>query len=230
MNISLVIFCYNELGSIEPLILASSGILKTISSKYEILVVDDGSTDGTAQAAQEVARKFPDTVKVICHTTNMGIGMALRTGYDAATMEYICAIPGDGQFNIKQLAILKDFDDSVYYSFYRVTTNYSFYRSLLTWINRLFNQHLLGIYLRDVNWVKVYRKSQLQAVNPRLRSSLIESEICAKLYKKGVMPFEIPSEYLDRTYGTAKGGNWKTLRKAISETWSLFSEVHWPRK
>ena len=228
MNISLIIFCYNELGSTKSLILSGAEVLKAISINYEIIVIDDGSTDGSADAAEETARTFNGNVRVVKHAVNLGIGMALRTGYSSAKYEYVCAVPGDGQFNVQQLYALKQFDDTIYYSFYRVTTNYTFYRNLLTWLNRLFNQHVLGIYLRDVNWVKVYRKSQLEMVNPELKSSLIESEICAKLYKRGVMPLEIPSEYLSRTYGTAKGGNWKTLRKAIRETWKLFYVVHKP--
>jgi hypothetical protein len=71
--------------------------------------------------------------------------------------------------------------------------------------------------LRDVNWVKVYRRSQLQAIQPKLTSSLVESEICAKLYRRGVRPIEMPTTYLRREFGQPKGGGWKTLRLAIRD-------------
>jgi len=148
--------------------------------------------------------------------------MALKSGYLSASQEYVCAIPGDGQFDISELMRVNSFYNNVYYSFYRPFTNYSWYRKFLTWVNRIFNQYVLAVYLRDVNWIKVYRKDQLVMVKPQLKSSLIESEICAKLYKCGIMPIEIPSNYLQRSFGKAKGGNWSTLNKAIAETTKLW--------
>lgn len=195
--------------------------LKSFSEDFEILIVDDGSNDGTTDVCRGLENKMP-FVKVIYHKKNLGIGMALRNGYNFAVKEYICAIPGDGQFDVKELLTIKPFEKNVYYSFYRIQTNYSFYRSCLTWLNRFFNQHFLAIYLRDVNWVKVYKKEHLNLVNSKLSSSLIESEICAKLHKQKILPIEIPSKYLLRKTGEAKGGNWKTLKKAISETITLW--------
>jgi glycosyltransferase involved in cell wall biosynthesis len=222
MNFSIIIFCYNEVESLPALIESCITVLSPVLQSLEIIIVDDGSYDGTSKVAEQSVILYPDNVRVIRHQENLGIGMALRTGYLQAQGEYICAIPGDGQFSVSQLLFIKPFANNTYYSFYRTETNYNAYRKLLTWINRLFNQHLLGVYLRDVNWIKVYKKEQLEMVKPELKSSLVESEICAKLYKCGVMPVEIPSEYLHRTSGISRGGGWKTLRKAIAETWKLF--------
>lgn len=221
MKISIIIFCYNEEHNLLQVFLHTLEILKVMAAEYEIIIVNDGSTDGTNACCVEIADKYPH-VKLITHPSNYGIGRALRSGYSAATKEFVCAIPGDGQFDVKELLQVKPFNEDVYYSFYRPQTNYSFYRQCLTWFNRLFNQHILAVYLRDVNWIKVYRLEQVRIVNVQLQSSLIESEICAKLYKRHVLPIEIPSAYLPRNSGTSKGGNWSTLRKAISETFKLW--------
>lgn len=189
--------------------------------EYEIIMVDDGSTDDTAGVMEKIKHKHPQVI-LIKHPKNLGIGWALRNGYQTATKDFVCAIPGDGQFDINELKQVRPFLNNIYFAFYRQTTNYSAYRSILTWMNRLFNQHVLSVYLRDVNWIKVYRKEQLLMVDPVLKSSLIESEICAKLYKAGVYPLEIPSHYLPRAEGTAKGGSWNTLRKVIREIIKLW--------
>lgn len=225
MNISLIIFCYNEAGNIQNVIENALKVIDEISSSYEVIIVNDGSIDGTDEIIKDISKNSPK-IREIHHPKNLGIGMALLSGYKAAKNEYVCAIPGDGQFDIEELKEVKPFANNTYYSFYRPQTNYNFYRKILTWLNRIYNQHILGIYLRDVNWIKVYRIDQLNMVNPVLKSSLIESEICAKLYKKRILPLEIPSKYLSRTSGEAKGGSFKILIKIIPDTLKLFWVIH----
>ena len=96
---------------------------------------------------------------------------------------------------------------------------------MLTVLNNIFNKYFLGIHLKDVNWIKVYSGEQLLNLNLQLNSSLIESEICAKLMKSGYQAIEISSEYHPRVGGASKGGSWKTVRKALNEMWCLYSEV-----
>lgn len=221
MNISIIIFCYNERDNLAKTIEQATSVLPSISKNYEIIIVNDGSTDDTVALAMHYTDKFT-FIEVVSHPQNMGIGQALRTGYNRAQFEYVCAIPGDGQFDVSELKAIQPFNQSAFYSFYRTHTNYNSYRKALTWLNRLFNQHVLGMYLRDVNWIKVYRKEQLSMVNTELTSSLVESEICAKLYRHGVLPIEIPSAYLERKFGVSRGGGWKTLSKAILDLFFLF--------
>lgn len=225
MNLSIIIFGYNEKGTLQSVVNGAIHFLQSFANQYEVIIVDDGSTDGSLLIAEQLKNENPQTIKVIAHRTNKGIGMALRTGYSAASKEYVCAIPADGQFEIELLKLVEPFSNNTYYSFYRKKTRYSFYREALSTSNRLLNQHILGIFLRDVNWIKVYRLTQLQKVKPQLTSSIIESEICAKLYKCGALPVEIPSNYLQRTYGVSKGGGIKTILRALSETGKLFWAV-----
>jgi len=225
LNISFVIFCFNEEGNIARVFEQTHQFAQANFHTFEIIIVNDGSADNTGKIADEIAHQF-SFVNYIAHTTNMGIGMALKNGYQAAQYEYVCALPGDGQFDINALSIVRPFLPNIYYSFYRPNTNYNFYRRVLSWCNRLFNQHVLGIYLRDVNWIKVYRNDQLAWAQLELESSLIESEMCAKLYKMRIMPIEVPTVYLQRQWGYAKGGNWKTLSAAMLETFKLITVVY----
>lgn len=217
MNISIIIFSYNERTSIGQVIHASLDIAAKLGDDHEVIVVDDGSTDGSHDVIAEYS-----AVKYIRHPRNRGIGAALRTGYEAASMEYICAVPGDGQFDLNELLSIRAFGFDTFYSFYRPSTNYNAYRKALTVLNKLFNKYILGINLRDVNWIKVYRKEQLEFVSPELHSSIIESEICCKLLKSGSRAIEKPSVYLKRQSGEAKAGKWNTLGKVIKEIWALY--------
>lgn len=220
MEISIIIFCYNEAITIEQLVKQCFETAAQFSESFEIIVVDDASNNDTSRILKKISKTYAG-LKVITHPVNLGIGGALRTGYAAAARKYVCAIPGDGQFNPRELLQIKPFGVQNFYSFYRPKTNYNIYRSFLTASNRIFNRLFLGISLKDVNWIKVYLKSQVDYADVKMKSSIVESEICAKLIKSGCTPIELPSVYYERKGGESKGGNWKTLSKVIREMFFL---------
>ena len=86
MNFSIIIFAYNEKGTLQAVVEAAIRFLETFAERYEVLIIDDGSNDGSIAIAQQLEKENAQTVKVIAHEVNKGIGMALRTGYAAAQM------------------------------------------------------------------------------------------------------------------------------------------------
>lgn len=223
MEWSIIIFCYNEEENITKTI---EGALRFIQSQKnsEIIIVNDGSTDATGNIVERYENNYP-IINAVHLENNKGIGNALNTGYDLASKEYVCAIPGDGQFDIRELEKVSELNENEFVTFYRETKNYNLYRSSLTAFNQLYNRWFLKMDVPDVNWIKVYRKHQVDRKFRQLNSSLVESEISAKLIKIGYTHIDFPSEYLDREYGKAKGGSWNTLRKAISEIFLLYVTV-----
>jgi glycosyltransferase involved in cell wall biosynthesis len=113
INISVFFPCYNEEKNIEKLLRETARFLPTIASDYEVIVVDDGSSDATAEIAQNFSQEN-QKVKVIRHEMNRGYGAALRTGFEASGKDYIFFTDGDNQFDIteisKLLPYVKDFD------------------------------------------------------------------------------------------------------------------------
>jgi glycosyltransferase involved in cell wall biosynthesis len=223
MELSIIIFCYNEEKNIHQVIQKAIDFLSQKRySNSEIIIINDGSTDETASIIDSYKNSFIQTQHVY---PNQGIGNALNTGYNLATKEYVCAIPGDGQFDIFEINHAPDFDNKHFVAFNRIQKNYGFYRSALTHFNQYFNQWILKIDIQDVNWIKIYKKEQIQAKYRTLNSSLVETEICAKLLKSGIRHIDLSSEYLERKFGDAKGGNWRTLKKAIAEIFQLYIAV-----
>lgn len=224
---SLVIFCYNEQGTIEKVIKDALDIgAKLAPNNFEVLVVDDGSTDGSSDVIDRLMPQH-DRLRCIRHPKNKGIGFALTTGYKEAVNDNVCAIPADGQFNLAELLPFPIMAQNEVISFYRpVKQGYSAYRNMLNWVNLTSNRLLIGLDMKDVNWVKVYKKHHLRSIPIELQSSLVESELCAKLASRGIVFREYPSEYLIREYGEPKGGSLKTMSAAAFEFSKLIFSVN----
>jgi len=95
-SLSVVIMAFNERRTIETQVQYTIAFLKRCAGEYEVVVVDDGSTDGMGAVADALARLHRG-VKVVHHPRNLGMGVAIRSGYAAATMDFVTQLPGDGQ-------------------------------------------------------------------------------------------------------------------------------------
>jgi len=222
---SIIIFLYNEEDSLKAVIDSSLIVLEQLNAtESELIIVNDGSTDKSKQMIENYINN--DKIKVIHHDINKGIGEALISGYKAANYENICAIPADGQFNVDELLPFKIIPDKTIISFYRnQKTRYTLFRKFLSLFNKLLNKYLLGIKVKDVNWIKIYKKDFFNNISPVLTSSLVESEICAKMLKTGFKIIEVESKYHPRLGGKSKGASYNTISQAIRETFKLYIEL-----
>ena len=215
---SVGILCYNEAGTLGKVTKDLVDVLKQMTDTFEVIIVDDRSSDGSRVVANDLANVYPQ-VRVVSHEMNKGIGGALRSIYDTAKYENIGFIPGDGQFDVKEYLPFPEIADNHFLSFYRKeNTSYNLFRNALSLCNKKLNAMFLGITLKDVNWTKVYKRKDIRELNLELTSSLIESEICAKLLYQKKRVIEVESKYLPRTYGESKGASMKIVKKALKDT------------
>lgn len=229
---SVIVFCFNEAETIEELVHRVVGFFETHrKGLYEVIIVDDGSTDGSCEKVREVLQKHQKTVRMIWHEKNLGIGEALRHGYAAARNENVTAIPADAQFDVYELLPYLDIEPGTFISFYRKeNVEYSSFRTALSAVNKYINKVFNGIHLKDVNWVKIYKRAAITAFPWKLHSSLVESEICAKLLLTHNRVIEVLSYYHARKAGTSKGASLPIVVQALRETPKLVFAVHTFRK
>ena len=218
---SVGVLCYNEAETLEKVVAHLRTVLQQLTDTFEIIIVDDYSTDGSRDIALEIQNMYPE-VKTILHEVNKGIGGGLRTIYTNTRYENVAMIPGDGQFDTNEYLPFKEIPPDTFISFYRKeNTSYNLFRNILSLFNKKLNKVFIGISLKDVNWTKIYKKKDLDTLDLQLKSSLVESEICAKLLFLGKKVVEVESKYLPRVYGVSKGASFAIIKKALRDTWTL---------
>ncbi len=219
------IMCYNESGSIERVI---DTIYNELANKVklQVLVVDDGSADNSVAIIKTLQPKYPN-LDLIAKEQNQGIGSTLTSIYTQAAGEYVVAVPGDGQFDITELLPYLSFEPKTFVNLYRVeNTTYSPFRNGLSYLNKSINRILLGIKVRDVNWILLFKTADLKTILPiQMKSNILTSELCAKLIHKEFKVIENQSRYLPRLAGVSRGASFKIVWKAAKETLKLVSVI-----
>jgi len=236
LSLSVVFPAYNEAENISKTIAEAVEYLSDRQICYEIIVVNDGSTDATKAIVTELAVQNPQ-IRLINHSHNLGYGSALRSGFDQATCEYIFLTDSDGQFTIKDLdlflPLIKEQDlegkwRSRIVIGYRAKRADMFVRSLNAWLYHLFIQWVLGITAKDIDCAfKLFPRNIYQAVRPiKSNGALFSAEFLFKLqYLPINQPIiEIPVQHFPRQFGVATGANIRVILKMFWECWQLKKE------
>lgn len=217
---SISFFCpaYFDEKNLPILIPKTYKILKENTSQFEILIVEDGSPDGTDKVADELAKKFAPHVRVIHHKKNLGYGATLKAGYTFANKyEFVFYTDGDNQYNIEEIIIflpyLKKYDAVIGY---RTKRALKFSRQVQTrvfnWIIRL----LFKIKMRDINCaMKIIRRKALNTIKLTSDGGFIDAELVIKLSRKNYLVKEVEVSHYPRKFGKASGGNPKLIFKTI---------------
>ena len=219
MNLSVIIPCYNELDSIEPVI---RSVIEVIGDDGEIIVVDDCSTDGTRELLKEnIDGKL---ARVIYQEFNQGKGAALRTGFAAATKDIVIVQDADFEYDPRDYPvviepILTDKADIVYGS--RFIGNrphrvlYFWHRvgnGLLTLMSNMFT----NLNLTDMETgYKAFRREIIQSMTIEENRFGFEPEITAKIARGRYRIYEVGIGYFGRTYVEGKKIGWKDGFRAI---------------
>ena len=204
-SISVFFPMYNEAISVERMVREAQSMLERLADEYEVLIVDDGSTDGCERIADILAAQ-DEHVRVIHHTHNLGYGAALRTGFTSASKDLVfytdCDEPVDLNQVDRALGLMGPDVDLVIG--YRIDRRDTPRRWLYSKVYNLLMRVLLAVRARDVNFsFKLIRRRVLRNMTLRSSSTFIDGEVLAEAKRHGCRMIEIPIEYHPRKHGAS---------------------------
>lgn len=222
-SLTIAIPAYNEAGSIEKVVADALAAAKNLARDYEILVVDDGSTDGTGALVKKISRISPITL--ISHPKNQGFSGAIKSCYQEATKELVFLLPADGQIKAADCKLFLDkiAGCDVVVGF-RKNNPEPFSRRLNSWVFHTLYRTLFGVRLREISTSILWRKKVLDAIRITAipRSALIEPEVVYKAWAKGFRFAQVPIPYYPRTTGKPKGSNPLMIFITLKELFRLW--------
>ena len=215
---------YNDSGTIASLVIAARKAAQQLTPDFEIIVVNDGSHDATAEIADELARTYPE-VRVVHHPRNRGYGGALRSGFEAATRDLIFYTDGDAQYDPSEMANLwRRFDDSVdLVNGYKISRSDPFHRVVIGRIYHHTVKRLFGLRVRDVDCdFRMMRRSIFDTVVLEKNSGVICLEMMKKIQDAGFRIAEVPVHHYHRAFGTSQFVNLRRLAKTALDVARLW--------
>ena len=218
MRVSVVVPVYNEVATIKEIVAR----VQAVTLEKDIIIVDDGSTDGTREQLEQISQSY-DNLRVIYHDRNQGKGAALRTGFEMVTGDIVIIQDADLEYDPREYPVLLEpiLDgraDVVYGSRFLGGPH----RVLFFWHyvgNRfltLLSNALTNLNLTDMETCyKVFKREVLNKIKIRSNRFGFEPEFTAKIAKKGFRIYETPISYSGRTYAEGKKIGWPDGVKAM---------------
>jgi glycosyltransferase involved in cell wall biosynthesis len=223
-GLSIFFPAYNDSGTIASLVITALRSARTLTPDHEVIVVNDGSADNTADIADELARTYPE-VRVVHHDRNRGYGGALRTGFATATRDLIFYTDGDAQYDPAEMELLwRRFDDTVdVVNGYKISRSDPMHRVV---IGRLYHHTvkiLFGLGVRDVDCdFRMMRRSVFDKVRLEKNSGVICLELMKKLTDAGFRIAEVPVHHYHRAYGKSQFFNFGRLFRTAVDVFKLW--------
>jgi len=225
-SISLIFPMYNERKYLPRAVDAAKSVLEALTSDYEIIIVDDASTDGSGQLADNLSNA-DNKIKVVHHNQNRKLGGALKTGFSCATKDVIIYTDIDLPFDLSRLKeIMPLISVSDVVIGYRRGKRESAVRVFYSWVyNNLIN-FIFRLNVKDVNFaLKIFKRELLNNMQLKSEGSFINAEFLAKAKKLGFSIKEVNIEYNPRTYGVSRLSTPSVIAKILYEMIKFYPEI-----
>lgn len=225
-SLSLVLPAHNEEANIRIVVQQALEVLPRFADVFEIIPVNDGSTDSTGAILADMATE-DDRVRPVSYEVNKGYGGAVTSGFDASRYDYVMFMDADRQFDINDISLLAPFVGR-----FDIVAGFRMERSdpLIRRVNaEVFNiavRILFGVHLRDLDCAfKIFRGDQLRALGLTSNGALVNAEMQAKLRRQGATLVQVGVHHYPRVAGNPTGGSLKVILKAMRDILILWWKI-----
>ncbi len=217
---------HNEEANLEGLVAEALETLPSLAETFEIIAVNDGSRDRTAEIADRLAAAHPGVVRVVHHPVNRGYGGALRSGFEASRYDLLAFTDGDRQFHVADLgrltARLQAADQPDVVVGYRIKRADPFIRVVYARSYKLANRIFFGLRVRDVDCAaKLFRREALDGVRVESGGAFFSAELLIKIRHRRRAIAEVGVPHYPRTAGSPTGARPSVIWRAVKDFWGL---------
>jgi glycosyltransferase involved in cell wall biosynthesis len=227
LSVSLLFPAYNDEATIRSVAEQGLRLLAGYATKYEIIIVDDGSPDRSGQIADELSTDHPGIVRVIHHGQNRGYGAALRTGIAACRYDWICVVDGDDEYSVSDLRKMLEIRN-----FYRLIIAFRYkklYSTSRIFISFVYNWLLRRMFrtpFRDVSTgIRTFHRSILTEIELTSDSPFIGAELAIKAMLRGYPVGELGIQTFPRTFGSGSATSPKNILRTIRDMVRVRNEI-----
>lgn len=214
-SVSIFYPCYEDWGTMGSMVLLSAQTAERLGLDYDITLVDDGSGEQTQDVLREIEARFPQ-VRVVHHAKNRGYGGALRSGFAAATREWIFYTDGDAQYDVRELDRLVERagPDVDVVQGYKITRHDPLHRIIIGRIYHWLVKLAFGLHLCDVDCdFRLIRRTVFDEVKLESDSGVICAEMMVKIQRAGFRVVEVPVHHYQRAHGKSQFFNFRRIAR-----------------
>jgi len=225
-GLSIVLPCFNEEENVAAAVAQAAHAAQLVADAYEVIVVDDGSSDATSAIAERLAQT-DGCVRVVAHEHNRGYGAAVRSGFQAARMDWILLTDGDLQFDLDELSDVAPLTRGAdFVAGYRIVRMDPVHRRVnaaaWNWLVRRFFQ----VDVRDVDCAfKLMRRPLVQSLDLTAEGAMVSTELVAKASGRGARFAEAGVHHRPRVAGASSGASPRVIARAFRELARISREM-----
>ncbi len=223
-SLSVFFPAYNDGGTVASLVIRAIQTASRLTSDYEVIVVNDGSTDATAQVLDELTRLYP-ILRVVHHAVNQGYGGALRSGFAAATKDVIFYTDGDAQYDPAEMELLwqRMTPEVDLVNGYKISRSDPLHRIIVGRIYHHAVKVLFGLKVRDVDCdFRMMRRTIFERVRLEKNSGVICLEMMKKIQDAGFRAVEVPVHHYHRACGKSQFFNFPRIYRTAVDVMKLW--------
>jgi glycosyltransferase involved in cell wall biosynthesis len=216
---------YNDSGTIASLVIKAIAVAGELTPDFEVIVVNDGSGDDTARILEELVRVYPDHFRVVHHVKNRGYGGALRSGFAAASKEFVFYTDGDAQYDPAEMRVLWQtmHEDVDWVNGWKISRADPLHRII---IGRMYHHTvklLFGLKVRDVDCdFRLMRRRIFDVVHLEKDSGVICLEMMKKFQDAGFKVAETPVHHYHRAHGKSQFFNFPRIFRTAIDVFKLW--------